>query len=138
MIFIDTNIAIDLRDADPETARLIAMLDGPPVLAMISRIELESGVYRDQAQASLRRRLLDRMLLTVPVVMFTAEDIAAYGHIVETLGHDRQRTLDRLIAAQAIVRDAPLITRNGKDFRRIAGLTLIEWASSEIGGTGAE
>ena len=117
MIIIDTNIAIDLRDAEPETAHMVSTLGGPPALAMISRIELESGVYRDSAHVSLRRRLLDRLLATVPVVMFTAEDIAAYGRIIETLGHDRQRTLDRLIAAQAIVRDATLITRNGKDFR---------------------
>lgn len=132
MIIIDTNIAIDLRDAEPETARLVSALDGPPALAMISRIELESGVYRDPAQALLRRRLLDRMLATVPVVMFTVEDIAAYGRIIETLGHDRQQTLDRLIAAQAIVRDATLITRNGKDFRKIDGLKLIEWETPKL------
>lgn len=40
-------------------------------------------------------------------------------------------TLDRLIAAQAIARDATLITRNGKDFRRIEGLRLVEWEPLE-------
>ena len=75
MIIIDTNIAIDLRDAEPETAHMVSTLGGPPALAMISRIELESGVYRDSAHVSLRRRLLDRPLATVPVVMFTAEDM---------------------------------------------------------------
>ena len=138
MIIIDTNIAIDLRDAEPETARLVSALDGPPALAMISRIELESGVYRDPAHVLLRRRLLDRLLATVPVVMFSVEDIAAYGRMIATLGHDRQRTLDRLIAAQAIVRDATLITRNGKDFRKIDGLKFIEWETPSTGKKSAE
>ena len=127
MIFIDTNIAIDLRDAEPQTACLVSKLDELPARGMISRIELESGVYRDAAQALLRRRLLDRMLAAVSVVMFTARDIDIYGRIVERLGYDRRLTLDRLIAAQAIARDATLITRNGKDFRKIDGLKLIEW-----------
>ena len=35
---------------------------------------------------------------------------------VRALGHVRRRTLDRLIAAQAMARNARLITRNGKDF----------------------
>jgi predicted nucleic acid-binding protein len=138
LIIIDTNIAIDLRDSEPHTARLIGELDGPPALGMISRIELEGGVYRDAAQASLRRRLLDRMLATVTVVMFTAKDIDTYGRIVSRLGYDRRLTLDRLIAAQAIARDATLITRNGKDFRKIHGLKLIEWETPEPGKDVAE
>jgi tRNA(fMet)-specific endonuclease VapC len=67
------------------------------------------------------------MLETVAVEMFTYADILAYGRIVHQLGHDRRTTLDRLIAAQAIARDAVLISRNGKDFRRIEGLKLEDW-----------
>ena len=36
---------------------------------------------------------------------------------------------DRRTAAQAITREARLITRNSRDFRRIAGLDLEVWPS---------
>ncbi len=131
MIFIDTNIAIALRDVDLETHRLIAQLDERPVISMITRIELENGVNREPAGTNQRRDLLEALLLDLTVVMFVHADILAYGAIIYDIGHDRRLTLDRLIAAQALARDAPLITRNGKDFRRIAGLKLIEWETPE-------
>ncbi len=127
MIFIDTNIAIALRDNDFETRERIRALGRFPVISMISRIELENGVNIEPAGLNTRRHLLERLLEALHVEMFTAADIYAYGQIVYDLGHDRMRTLDRLIAAQAIARDARLITRNGRDFRRINGLKLEEW-----------
>lgn len=127
MIFIDTNVAIALRDAEPETLRRVGELDELPVISMITRIELENGVNAEPAHEPLRRRLLDRLLETIAVEMFSEADILAYGAIVRELGYDRRSTLDRLIAAQAITRRAALITRNGKDFRRIRGLVLVEW-----------
>ena len=127
MIFIDTNIAIALRDNDVGTRERIRALGRFPAISIISRIELENGVNIRPAAANTRRHLLERLLESLRVEMFTAADIRAYGQIVYDLGHDRQRTLDRLIAAQAIARDARLITRNGKDFRRIENLKLDEW-----------
>lgn len=127
VIFIDTNIAIALRDGDVDVRERVLELEGTPVLSVITRIELENGVNRDPASADLRRRLLDRLLETLVVEMFTPADILAYGAIVHVNGYDRQRTLDRLIAAQAISRNARLVTRNGKDFQRIAGLQLEVW-----------
>ena len=44
MIFIDTDVAIALRDADATTLRLIDELPELPVIAMITQIELENGV----------------------------------------------------------------------------------------------
>ena len=127
MIFIDTDVAIALRDADPTTLRLIDELPELPVIAMITRIELENGVNAEPAHAPLRRKRLDRFLETIVVEMYTHADILAYGAIIYDIGYDRRTTLDRLIAAQAIARDATLITRNGRDFRRIEGLKLEEW-----------
>ena len=133
MIFIDTDVAIALRDAEAVTLRLIDELPELPVISMITRIELENGVNADPALAPLRRRLLDRFLETIAVEMFTHADILAYGAIIYNVGYDRRTTLDRLIAAQAIARDATLITRNGRDFRRIEGLKLEEWETLERG-----
>lgn len=130
MIFIDTDVAIALRDVDADTRRRIAELGEIPVISVMTRIELENGVNREPAAATHRRRLLDRFLETIGVQLFTPADILAYGAIVYDLGYDRRTTLDRLIAAQAISRDARLITRNRRDFDRIEGLRLEVWPSA--------
>ena len=123
MIFIDTNVAIALRDGEPAVRAAVVQLVEVPVLSIITRIELENGVHRDPAAREWRRRMLE----SIPIEMLTHADVLAYGDIVGDQGHDRRLTLDRLIAAQAISRNASLITRNGKDFRRIKRLNLIEW-----------
>lgn len=127
LIFIDTNIAIELRDGHPPTLALISTLEEKPRLPFITRIELESGVHRDRELATARRSTLDLMLRNWPVVPLTEDDVLAYGRIVAASGFDRRRVLDRLIAAQALVRGGRLITRNPRDFRDIHGLSLIEW-----------
>lgn len=127
MIFIDTNICIAMRDLDAATWERVRALPEEPVMSMITRIELENGANAEPGAENLRRRLLEELLAVVPVEMFTHADILSYRQIVYDLSFDRQRTLDRLIAAQAITRDARLVTRNGKDFRKIEGLKLVEW-----------
>ena len=133
MIFIDTNICIALRDIDDDTWRRARALPEAPVMSMITRIELENGANAKPGLENQRRQLLEQLLGIVPVEMFTQADILSYGAIVYTLGFDRQRTLDRLIAAQAITRDSTLVTRNGKDFRRIDGLKLEAWDTPVVG-----
>lgn len=133
MVFIDTNIAIALRDVDPFVRARVAALGRLPVISIVTRIELENGVNREPADTRRRRRLLDRLLETIAVEYFTPADILAYGRIVYDLAYDRRLTLDRLIAAQAISRDATLITMNGKDFRNIEGLRLEVWENEASG-----
>jgi predicted nucleic acid-binding protein len=127
VIFIDTDVAIALRDKDSDTRSRLAELGRVPVISVVTRIELENGVNKEPAAAKYRRHVLDRMLETIVVELFTPADILAYGAIVYELGYDRRTTLDRLIAAQAISRGARLITRNRRDFERIEGLRLEAW-----------
>lgn len=127
LIFIDTNIAIDLRDGDRATEAAVVALDSLPQLSFVSRIELEGGVFREPAHAAARRALLDRLLGTIQVAPLTEADVQTYGDIIRVSGFDRRRILDRLIAAQTLTRGARLITRNVADFSDIPGLTLIAW-----------
>jgi tRNA(fMet)-specific endonuclease VapC len=89
MILIDTNIAIALRDAEPETLLLVRDLPELPVISMITRIELENGANAEPGLERIRRRMLDRFLETIAVEMFTHADILAYGAIVYGLSYDR-------------------------------------------------
>jgi len=124
---LDTNVAIHLRDGDEIVTSQVAALEGAILLSVISRVELEGGVYRDPAQASIRRPRLDAMLAALPVLTFDDTDADAYRQIVEVVGYSRRKLLDRMIAAQALVHRATLVTLNASDFRDVPGLELLSW-----------
>jgi tRNA(fMet)-specific endonuclease VapC len=127
LIFVDTNVAIDLRDDIAVAGPRLAAITASPVFSLVTRIELEAGVEREPALAPLRRRLLTRLLADIPVVMLTEADVACYGRIVAACGFSRKLVFDRLIAAQAIARGATLVTANMADFADIPNLTLTAW-----------
>jgi tRNA(fMet)-specific endonuclease VapC len=124
---LDTNVAIHLRDGDSDVIAKVGALQGAILLSIISRVELEGGVYRDPSEANLRRPRLDAILEILPVVAFDDAAGDAYRTIVEAAGYSRRKLLDRMIAAQALVHRATLVTMNGADFRDVPGLSLLEW-----------
>jgi predicted nucleic acid-binding protein len=124
---LDTNIAIHLRDGDRLVSGKVAALDGAILLSIITQVELEGGVYREPGEAGLRRARLDVMLETLPVLTFDAEAANAYRTIIEAAGYSRRKILDRMIAAQALVHRATLVTRNAADFQDVPGLSLLAW-----------
>ena len=124
---LDTNVVIRLRDGDEGIAEKIGALDGAVLLSIISRVELEGGVYRDPSQASVRRSRLDAILETLPVLPFDNEAADAYRAIVAAAGYSRRKLLDRMIAAQALVHRATLVTQNPADFLDVPGLDVLVW-----------
>lgn len=124
---LDTDVAIHLRDGDEVVTAKVAALTGAILLSVVSRVELEGGVYRDVAQASVRRPRLDAILAALPVLAFDDTAADAYRKIVESAGYSRRKILDRMIAAQALVHRATLVTRNVADFLDVPGLDLLVW-----------
>jgi predicted nucleic acid-binding protein len=93
----------------------------------VTQVELEGGVHQNPADAINRRLRLDRILRRMPVLAFGAAEADAYRAIVETVGFSRRKLLDRMIAAQALVHRATLVTQNPADFQDIPGLELEIW-----------
>lgn len=124
---LDTNIAIHLRDGDPSITEQVAALDGAVLISVVTRVELEGGVYRDPAQMSIRRVRLDTILTAIPAIPFDHVAADAYAAIVAHTGYSRRKILDRMIAAQAIVHRASLVTMNAADFSDIPELRIIRW-----------
>lgn len=122
---LDTNVLIDLRDGAPEISDRIAALDDAVLMSMISRVELEGGVYRNPGDTHVRRSRLDLLLMAIPTLDFDEPAAKAYGAIVAAAGYSRRKLLDRMIAAQAVVHKATLVTRNPSDFSDIPGLSLL-------------
>lgn len=124
---LDTNVVIRLRDGDPEISERVSALDGAILMSIVSRVELEGGVYRDPSQAGTRRPRLDAILEALPVLAFDAVAADAYRTIIESAGYSRRKLLDRMIAAQALVHQATLVTQNPADFQDVPGLDVLAW-----------
>jgi tRNA(fMet)-specific endonuclease VapC len=124
---LDTNVAIHLRDGDAGVTARVAALEGAVLLSIVTRVELEGGVYREPAHAAVRRARLDAMLAAIPTLAFDDAAADAYGAIVAHAGYSRRKLLDRMIAAQALVHRATLATLNPGDFTDVAGLAVVAW-----------
>jgi tRNA(fMet)-specific endonuclease VapC len=124
---LDTNVAIHLRDGDRAVAERVASLEGAVMMSIITRAELEGGVYREPAYAGLRRARLDVLLSAIPALVFDDLAAATYSSIVAATGYSRRKLLDRMIAAQALVHRAELVTLNPSDFSDVPGLILRSW-----------
>jgi tRNA(fMet)-specific endonuclease VapC len=124
---LDTNVMIHLRDGDPDVLDRVAALEGAVLMSVVTRVELEGGVYCEPAFASLRRARLDTMLAAIPTLAFDATSADLYAAIVKQIGYSRRKLLDRMIAAQALAHRATVVTLNGDDFREIPGLPLLTW-----------
>jgi predicted nucleic acid-binding protein len=124
---LDTNVAIHLRDRDDWVLDRVEALDRDILISVVTRVELEGGVYAQQRYASIRRERLDAVLASLPAAPFDDAAADAYRSIVEAAGFSRRKVLDRMIAAQALVLKATLVTLNGEDFRDVPGLDLVAW-----------
>lgn len=124
---LDTDVAIHLRDGDPTMTAKVAQVGDAVLMSIVTRVELEGGVHRDPLQASIRRARLDAILAAIPTIAFDDAAAAEYGAIVANAGYSRRKLLDRMIAAQALVHRASLVTRNASDYSDIPNLSLKVW-----------
>ena len=124
---LDTTIAVDLRDGDLAFSEFLLTVDETPSISVITRIELEGGIYAHAAFSEQRRQAVDALLRDFIVLDLTGEIATAYGRIVEQAGFSRRKITDRMIAATALVHGLTLVTLNGRDFRDVPGLKLLEW-----------
>lgn len=90
--------------------------------------ELLVGAELAAHQSEERRRVLafcDAVNIVYPDERFAP----AYGRLLASLQRSGQTigTMDLLIATAAILGDAPLITRNAKEFRRVSALEVLEY-----------
>lgn len=105
----------------------VASLGPDVMLSIVTRVELEGGVHRHPTLSAIRRVRLDLMLASFPVLVFDDRAAEAYGSIVQVAGYSRRKVLDRMIAAQALVLQATLVTLNAADFADIPDLKLLAW-----------
>lgn len=98
-----------------------------PYLSILSVAELEGGVFARPVLADARRAALDALLGRLDVLPFDSFELSAYRDILEDIGFDRARVLERLIAATALAHGLALATRNPGDVRDVPGLRIQKW-----------
>jgi tRNA(fMet)-specific endonuclease VapC len=121
---LDTSILIPFRDGDDLIAKFVDGLGEAIFASVVSQVELEGGVYRDVSTAQFRRVGLAQLLRGVQVLPLTRHEAKVYGQIVAQVGYSRRKILDRMIAAQALVAEATLVTLNPEDFADIPNLKV--------------
>ncbi len=122
---LDTNICIYLRQNRPPevTERFRHMQHGQAVVSVITYGELLYGAERSQ-QRTRALESVTRLVSLLPVLPMPWEAAATYGEIRAALEMQGQ-----LIAAHAKAAGLILVSNNEREFKRISGLKLQNWAS---------
>lgn len=128
---LDTDVAVHLRDGSNRVWELVRTLDPPLALSIVSRVELENGIYRDPAESAVRRVALDKILSRLQTLDFGEAELGAYRGIVATAGFSKRKIIDRMIAATALVHGLTLVTLNGADYRDISELSVEAWMADK-------
>ena len=135
MFCLDTNVVIFALNRrrpaiaarlDAELARRTELL-----LPAIVLCELRYGVAKSDRRARSERELDAFLAAGFKILAFDAEDAADAGEIRAFLQAKGTPIgpYDVLIAAQARRRGATLVTLNRREFERVPGLTLTDWAA---------
>lgn len=132
MFLLDTNTCVYIIRQRPEAVyrRLSEAAAEGVAVSVITAFELEIGALRAQGRryTDAVRRFLGE-LTVLPL-----DDVARepYGRLRTALERRGEviGAYDMLIAAHALALDATLVTNNEREFRRVKGLRVQNWAAS--------
>ena len=109
--------------------RLLAQKPEDIAVSVITEAELRTGADKSSAAAKTMR-LVENFLGPIAILEFTSSDAATYAQVRAKL--ERAGTpigpLDTFIAAQAVGRKLLLVSNNEREFRRVPGLHVLNWA----------
>ena len=128
---LDTNICIYIRRQRPPAIleRFRKLKPGEAALSVITYGELFYGAEKSQSQEQARRQLVELAGL-LPVMELPLRTGEFYGSIRAALAAegDMIGNNDLWIAAHAMAAGLILVTSNEREFRRIEGLNIENWA----------
>jgi tRNA(fMet)-specific endonuclease VapC len=131
---LDTNICIYVINRKPvEVFRHFEGLSaGEIAVSSITGAELAYGVAK--SGSTRNRQALEKFLIPLDILPFDAVAMHQYGQLRAQL--EKQGTpigpLDMLIAAHALTLGCTLVTNNLREFERVPGITLENWAATGL------
>jgi tRNA(fMet)-specific endonuclease VapC len=135
MYLLDTCICIYLLNKRPLPliSKFKQHQPGEIGISVITASELQYGVAKSCRKKENQERL-DAFLAPFDILPYEAKAVAAYGGIRAEQEKKGQiiGPLDMLIAAQALSGGLILVTNNEKEFQRIPGLRIENWAAGSL------
>ena len=127
---LDTDTCIyALKQRAAVLERMLSRSRADVAVSVISEAELRRGAAKSSSPVKTMR-LVENFLGPLAIVEFTSSDATSYANIRAKL--ERAGTpigpFDTLIAAQALGRKLILVSNNEREFGRVAGLRVENWA----------
>jgi tRNA(fMet)-specific endonuclease VapC len=132
MILLDTNICIYIINTKPAGVlqRFQQYRLGDVGVCSVVAAELAYGVAKSGSNRN--REALEMFLAPITILPFDEAAVWAYGKLRAEL--ERMGTpigsLDTMIAAHALSQQSLLVTNNTREFSKVPGLQLDNWAVS--------
>ncbi len=131
LYLLDTNMVIYIQRGVPGVLQRLAAV-GRRHVALPSLVvaELAYGVEKSTHQARNRERL-EQLLVEMTVLPWAHTAMWHYARHFHALRRQGQLIghMDLLISSQALAENAILVTNNTREFERIDGLKLENWAA---------
>ena len=128
---LDTNLCIHIRQKRPEEVlrRFRKLRPGEAGLSVITYGELLYGAAKSEQRVAALERLRELVLL-LPALALPGSAAETYGTIRTKLESKGQMIGNNnlWIAAHAVAAGLTLVTNNEREFRRVRGLKIQNWA----------
>ena len=128
---LDTNICIYIRRERPQAVlkRFKVLPPGATAISVITYGELVYGV-RKSPDPHRAMMILEELIALIPVIPLAVDVAETYGAIRSDLAARGELigNNDLWIAAHARSLKMILVTNNEKEFQRVSGLTIENWA----------
>lgn len=128
---LDTNICIYVINQRPAQVlqRLIQVGRESLAISTVTVAELAFGIEKSNRPDS--RTKLENFLSQFPILDWDQDAAWMYGRVRKSLEAKGQRIGERdlLLACQALALDATMVTNNTREFERVDGLMLENWAA---------
>lgn len=128
---LDTNICVYLINRRPQHEAVLRHMDGLAygdiLVSAITVSELRYGVAKS-ARPEQNREKFESFIERFEIMDFDDAAATAYG-MVRAMLENAGTPLDTLIAAHALSLQCTLVTNNVREFERVPGLQIENWAS---------
>ncbi len=128
---LDTDICIYIAKQRPASvqSRLRRLQPGDVGMSVITFLELVYGAWKSQQFESNLERI-EQLRTVIPALPLDSEAASYYGRLRTDLERKGAAigAYDLLIAAHALSEDLTLVTNNVREFSRVEGLRVKNWA----------
>lgn len=132
MILLDTNICIYIINAKPPAVLARFKKYGFGGLGLSSVVAAELAFGTAKSGSARNRQALEMFLAPLTILPFDAAAVWVYGDLRADLERRGKPigALDTMIAAHAISLQSVLVTNNTREFAKVLGLQLENWAAA--------